>query len=265
MRSQVRALPRIARVGFAAAVAYRAEILVWVLAYTMPLIMMALWTAVAREAPIGRFGPDEVCAYFMAMLVVRLATNAWIVWEMNWEVRTGTFSQRLLRPVNPIVAYAAEMLAALPMRMVIVGPIAALSLLWLGLDSLSHDAAQLLLFPATLAGAWLLFFLCQAAIGILSFWWESSLQAYDLWLGCYMVLSGYVMPLEFFPEGVRGVLRWLPFHAILGVPVEAVLGLSSRAQTLRGLGVQAAWVAVMVVVVGLLWRRGVRRYQAFGG
>ena len=40
-----RALPALFKVGFAEAVAYRAEFLVWMLSNTMPLIMLALWSA----------------------------------------------------------------------------------------------------------------------------------------------------------------------------------------------------------------------------
>ena len=50
-RRSPRAFPTLLRVGFAEAVAYRAELLVWVLATTMPLVMLALWTAVARTRP----------------------------------------------------------------------------------------------------------------------------------------------------------------------------------------------------------------------
>jgi ABC-2 type transport system permease protein len=38
------------RIGFAEMVAYRAEFLVWILTTNMPLVMMALWSAVAAEA-----------------------------------------------------------------------------------------------------------------------------------------------------------------------------------------------------------------------
>ena len=45
----LRALPTLMRVGVSQAVAYRAEMLVWVLTTTMPLIMLPLWHAVAEE------------------------------------------------------------------------------------------------------------------------------------------------------------------------------------------------------------------------
>ncbi|MDB4987897.1 MAG: transporter, inner rane subunit, partial [Myxococcaceae bacterium] len=104
----MRAFPTLMRVGFAEAVAYRAEFLVWVFAYTMPIIMLALWSEVAREAPVGRFGEKQFQAYFMGTLMVRLVTGAWVVWEMNTEVRQGTLQKRLLRPVHPLFTYLTE-------------------------------------------------------------------------------------------------------------------------------------------------------------
>ena len=71
VRNTLRAFPTLLRVGFSEAVAYRAEMLIWVLATTMPLVMLALWSAVAREAPIGRFGQSEFTAYFLADFIVR--------------------------------------------------------------------------------------------------------------------------------------------------------------------------------------------------
>ena len=100
MMRELRAFPGLVRVGFVSALAYRAEFLVWMLAYTMPLIMLALWTAVAAEAPLGRFGEKEFSAYFIATLLVRLSSGAWVAWDLNFEVRQGTLQRRLLWPTR---------------------------------------------------------------------------------------------------------------------------------------------------------------------
>ena len=42
IRTTARALPTLFRIGFAEAVAYRAEFFVWILSTTMPLIMLAI-------------------------------------------------------------------------------------------------------------------------------------------------------------------------------------------------------------------------------
>jgi ABC-2 type transport system permease protein len=261
----VRALPTLLRVGFADAVAYRAEFLIWVLAYTMPVIMMALWTQVAREAPVGRFGERDFQAYFLGTLVVRLVTGAWVVWEMNMEVRQGTLQNRLLRPVHPLLTYLTENIAAMPMRFVIATPIVLGALAWLGGSILSDDWLQLALVPITVFGAFLLNFLAMASIGTLALYWESSTAVFDLWLGLYTVFSGYVMPLELFPPWLRVWVDRLPFRAMLAFPVENALGMMPRAASLAQLGMQWMWIVVLLVVTNLLWRGGMKRFGAYGG
>ena len=67
----------------------------------MPLIMLALWSTVARDAPVGRFDQADFVAYFLATFVVRQLTGAWVAWQLSFEVRTGTLAMRLLRPLHP--------------------------------------------------------------------------------------------------------------------------------------------------------------------
>jgi ABC-2 type transport system permease protein len=260
-----RAFPTMLRVGFADAVAYRAEFLVWILAYTMPVIMLALWTAVAREAPVGRFDEAGFRAYFLATLVVRLLSGSWVVWELNMEVRQGTLQNRLLRPVHPLLGYLAENLAALPLRVLIVLPIAIGATLWLGVEAFSSDPRQLALVPLAVIGAFLLTFAAMAAIGTLSLYWESSLAVFDLWLGTYTVLSGYVMPLELFPPSIARIVDVLPFRVMLAFPVETLLGLIPLERVLTDLSLQWAWIAVFTCATHVLWRRGMRRFAAYGG
>ncbi|HEY6879908.1 MAG TPA: ABC-2 family transporter protein [Polyangiales bacterium] len=261
----LRALPTLLRVGFADAVAYRAEFLVWVLAYTMPIIMMALWTQVAREGPVGRWSERDFRAYFLCTLIVRMVTGAWVVWEMNMEVRQGTLQNRLLRPIHPLLTYLTENVAALPMRFVIALPIGLFALSWLGGSVVTSDGVQLALIPLSVFGAFLLNFLAMASIGTLALYWESSTAVFDLWLGLYTVFSGYVMPLELFPPWLRVWVDRLPFRAMLAYPVENMLGLVSRDAALRELGLQWAWVAVFVLLTNVLWRGGMKRFGAFGG
>jgi ABC-2 type transport system permease protein len=220
---------------------------------------------VARDGPVGRFDEHEFQAYFLATLVVRLSSGAWVVWEMNAEVRQGTLQARLLRPLHPLVAYLAENIAALPMRLAMAVPISALFVAIFGPVSLTRDPLQAALVPLTLAGAFLLTFLPMACIGTLSLFWESSLAVYDVWLGLYTVLSGYVMPLELFPGYLGQLVGYLPFRQSLAFPVENLLGLISREQMLRDLALQWSWVLVFALLSNVLWRVGMRRFGAFGG
>src|SRR5690606_7572670 len=137
--STLRALPTLFRTRVAAAVAYRAEMLVWVLATTMALIMLALWTAVAPHAPIGGSEPSDFVAYCLATFIVRQLTGSWAAWQINFEVKNGVLASRLLRPVHPVVVYAVENLSALPLRLVVALPVAGIALWTVGAGALPRS------------------------------------------------------------------------------------------------------------------------------
>jgi ABC-2 type transport system permease protein len=253
------------RVGFAGIMAYRSEMLVWLLTTNMPLVMLALLRAVAASGPVGRYDAAGFTAYYFTTLIVRHLTSAWVVWELVYEIRQGTLAGKLLRPITPIAPYAADTLAALPLRAAIAAPIAIIGLLWAGLDRFAHDPLAWALFVVSLVLAWAITFLVMLAIGTLALWWESSLSLHDLWMAAYFVFSGYLLPLDLLPRGVAAVVRWLPFRYLLSFPVELALGALSRREMWIGLSVQAGWAALAALASWGLWTRGLRRFAAFGG
>ena len=103
LRQTLKAAPTLFRVGFMQSIAYRAEMFVWILSSTMPLVMLALFAAVAQDGPLGRFAGADFTAYFLATFVVRQYASSWTSWQMNGEVRDGTLSMRLLRPVLSLI------------------------------------------------------------------------------------------------------------------------------------------------------------------
>ncbi|MEZ4451695.1 MAG: ABC-2 family transporter protein [Nannocystaceae bacterium] len=105
----------------------------------------------------------------------------------------------------------------------------------------------------------------QASVGALAFWWDRSsplLRNLVRALHRPLRLPGADQPLP----GVAGtsIARILPFHAILGFPVELMVGRLDHAEALTSLGIQWAWVATAWRLLAIVWRRGVRAYGAFG-
>jgi ABC-2 type transport system permease protein len=265
LRSAARAFPTLLRIGFSEALAYRAELLVWVLSTTMPLIMMALWTAVAREAPIGRFGAEGFIGYFLATFVVRQLTGAWAAWQINFEVRQGTLAMRLLRPISPLWSYAAENLGAFPMRLIVAVPVTVLSVSIVGQQAVPQHWWGWPMLLMALLGGWLITFLANVTIGTLSLYMESSHKVMDVWLVLFFVFSGYMYPVELFPPLLRTVADWLPFRYQIGAPVELMTNVYGWQQALVLLARQWAWVLLLGFVAVTMWRRALRRFAAFGG
>jgi len=260
-----RAYPRLLQIGFSEAVAYRAEMIVWMLTTTMPLVSLALWSAVADQGKVGRFDQRGFGAYFLATLVVRQLTSSWLVWELNQDIRTGGLSRRLLQPIHPLVVYSAQNLGALPLRIVLTAPIAVVAAFVVRAEHLPHDPSLYLVFFASLLGAWLVNFFTMAIIGSLAFFLESSTAVFEVWLVAFMILSGYLVPLELFPGWLRDVATALPFRYTIGFPVEVITGMLDREQALSQLAIQYGYAVVTGFGALAAFRAGIRRFSAFGG
>ncbi|RKH90486.1 ABC transporter permease, partial [Corallococcus praedator] len=243
LRTSLKALPTLLRIGFAEAVAFRAEMIVWVFATTMPLIMLALWSAVARTAPVGRFGQAEFVGYFLAAFCVRQITSCWVAWMLSYEVKQGTLAMRLLRPISPLLAYATDVLAGIPLRLLVVAPVLAVSLYVVGARAVPSSPLGWGLFILSLAGGWLITFYLNVLLGTLSLYLESSQKLMDVYMVLFFVCSGYMFPVEFFPAGVRTFIDVLPFRYQMGLPVELMTGAHATGAALGLLAKQWAWVA----------------------
>ncbi len=261
LRHVVAAWPAILRVAFAGMVAYRAEMIIWVLSATLPLVMLALWNAAAAGGAVAGWDQTDFTRYFTANLIVRQLTGSWVVWELNWTIRKGDLSPKLLRPMHPLVFNFAETIAALPFRVLVLLPLVGLLGAWrpeaLFVPSLAAGVGFVVSVLLAFALAWLV----QAIFGMIAFWTEQSMGFWNAWFAVWALLAGYFVPLALFPAEWVSVARLLPFYATLGAPIDVLLGM---APILPTLGVQVFWLAVFSALVAVVWRAGIRRYGAVG-
>lgn len=272
----LRAYPTLLRIGVLEAVAYRAELIVWMLTMTMPLVSLVLWSSAAAGTRLGReqLSGSDLSAYFLLTLLVRMVTSSWVLWQLTDEIRTGALAQRLLKPVSPFAVYTAEQLAALPLRAALALPLVVALLAFSMRAQLTHEPLLWLAAALSLPAAWALNFLSMAIIGMLAFYIESALGLFYAWLGLFTLFSGYLVPLSLLPRWLLGVAAVLPFRYQLDVPVRILLGwpvaggardtAEGLALAYQHLGVQYLYALGLGGLAALLWRAGLRRFAAFG-
>jgi ABC-2 type transport system permease protein len=252
------------RLGFAETAAYRVSLLIWIVTAIFPLISLVLWRALAESGPIGEYDQDAFDSYFIAAFLVRQLGASWVVWDLDRQIRSGDLSSLLMRPVSPVLHYVMLNAATVPVRVALALPIALAVLVATGGMTVLADPWLWPLVILSIALAWLLNFLVQLVVGCLAFWLTKASSLFEIWLGLFIVLSGYTVPTSLFPAGLAEVARVLPFHAVLGFPVELLVGRLGPAEALQGLGLQILWVALVGCIAAFAWRRGLRAYGAFG-
>jgi ABC-2 type transport system permease protein len=255
------------RFAFAESLAYRAELLLWVLATTMPLVMMALFSAVTEDAPLEGYDRPRIVTYFLATVLVRHATSSWAAWALAGDIRQGLLSLRLLRPVHPLLSYALESLTSIPLRLVAAAPLVAIFALSLETGALSRRPEAYALLAVVLVQAWLLSVTLNLVVGCASFFVESGVRLMEFVQVVFFLASGYLFPLDLLPGSLHAVADALPFRYQLALPVELLVGRydGDLGVAVALTGRESLWVVALGAVLALAWNRGVRRFEAYGG
>lgn len=248
-------------VYYAYMVEYRAELILWVLSGSLPLILMGVWIEAAEG---GQFGlqPVDFARYFLAAFIARQFTVVWVVWEFEKEVVEGRLSPRLLQPMDPVwhhvASHISERLARMPFMVFLVLLFFALYPQAFWLPSLG----QVLLFLVAIALAFVLRFLIQYTFALVAFWTERASAIEQFWMLFFLFLSGLIAPLEVFPPGVREVALWTPFPYLVYFPAGILVGLPVN--ILQGLLVMLGWSGLFFGLNRWLWRQGLKQYSGMG-
>ncbi len=261
MNQLLRKIGTLLSVHYAYMVEYRAELILWVLANSLPIIMMGVWIEAAQG---GRFALSalEFARYFICVFFIRQLTIVWVVWEFEREVVEGRLSPRLLQPIDPVwhhvAGHIAERFARMPFTLLLMALFFVLYPQAAWVPSLS---GMMLAIACTIL-AFILRFLIQYTFALFAFWTERATAIEQVWFLFYMFLSGMIAPLNVFPEGVREVLMWTPFPYLIYFPASLLVGLPVNVG--QGLVVIIAWTGLFWVLNRWLWRRGLKHYSGMG-
>lgn len=262
--SWLKTYPTLLKAYWARAIEYRGQIIIWILSSVLPLVMMMVWISVSdTTGPIAGYNSTGFISYYLMVTFFRRLTGVWIIWDMDHDIRQGTLSPQLLKPLNPIHHLFTRVVASKPLQAILVGPPIVIASVLLGAQ---YDLSVLTLAfaLAATAGGLLIEFFAQAIIGTTAFWITQAVALAEAWFWIRAMLSGWIIPIDVFPAWLHGPLQWLPFRYCLSFPIEIVLGRLTLDQIAFGLIVQYAWVIGLIAAFQWMWRRGLKLYGAVG-
>ena len=259
--SNVRKAKTLLLAHYAHMLEYRAEIFLWALSNSLPIILMGVWVQAAQNDSFD-FTPTDFARYFFSVFIVRQLTTIWVIWEFEREILEGRLSLRLLQPIDPVWHHVARHLAEKMTRLPLI-------ILFCGLFYLLYpDAAQMpgvkdfLLGLIAIALAFILRFAIQYTFAMLAFWTERASAIQQFWFLFYIFLSGTVAPLEVFPEGVRQIVEWTPFPYMMHFPAVLLMGLPT--DFAKSILIMVAWTVIFIAANRWLWRKGLKQYSGMG-
>jgi ABC-2 type transport system permease protein len=208
-------------------------------------------------------GLDVADALTYVWVLQGLFAVVWAPWvrELSEAIRSGELVVELLRPGDLYLRLLAldlgRTLSVLVTRTVPTLVVAAL-VLPLRLPTTAGGLAWL---AASLLLAAVVSFQFRFLFGSAAFWTPDYRSMFMLLFPVLWLVSGFVIPVDFFPGPLRALVDWSPLIPLLMAPVRVATG-GSAALAVAG---QVAWVLVLWLVGRLVLAVASRRLVVHGG
>ncbi len=231
---------------------------------TIPLIAkIVFWKAVyaGGDGTIADFNMSDMILYLVVFQFVAEFTYA--LPGLFFSIRFGGMTPQMLWPVSirlrTFIYYTCEMFPRWTSAIVIS---AFLLVVFRNHIQLSPDWW---IYPAGAVSTllcYMLMYFYKFLLDLHFFWTESGIPLVD---HVRQFFSGAVVPLAFFPGWLQDLAGVLPFKYMTYFPTTVFMGKISVGDFWMGTVLQCVWLALILVAIDVVWKPGMRRYNAYGG
>lgn len=253
------------RINWQNALQYRGPTLISILGNLLHIsVLLYLWNAIYRDDQhLGTYTLSDLVTYYILQLLINSMVLSYISWQIGNEIREGSFSNFLIKPVNYLhycftVNLSTKLFEGL--MVLLVGLIMGVVLIdYVTLPSTLTALVHFVL--AMILGA-VLAFEFDFAIGILAFWLvQIDSFKYMLQYGMFF-LAGALLPLDLFPMLFQQIAHALPFRFMVYFPIQIFLGKETQPYT--GFMIAGLWIIALYFILQFGLKRGISRYEAVG-
>ncbi len=251
--------------------AYRTDFFLGTIMRFTPIVTtILLWQAVFRGAGVTELhglSYEAVVGYYLMTMISRaFSSMPALAAGFARQVREGTIQSLLIQPVHPIGFFLVYRVAhKVVYYSVAISPYIAVFYLCRRFLPELPPPHMLAGYVTSLLMAFLLGYFFELSLGMLSFWFLNVTSFVYIVMCLNYFFSGHMVPLDLLPDTLERLLKLLPFQYLAYFPSMIILGRVDAGEMVRGLVLQGCWVLFLAWFCNFLYRRGLRRYAAYGG
>ena len=185
--------------------------------------------------------------------------------ELMRSVYSGDIAADLTKPMDLFAFWLARDLGRAAAGFLLRGVTIMLGYALVFDITFPSSAGQWLALIPALVGSWLVSFAWRFLVNLAAFWTPDARGVGGFAFGLSWFLSGFLMPLRFFPPWFIRLSRWTPFPSMLNTAIEIYLGVLTGPKMIRALLMQVVWFVALAALCRVVMRAGVRRLVIQGG
>ena len=186
-----------------------------------------------------------------------------MMYEISEEIKNGAIAYQLGRPYNYVLYSFSNIMGTAFLRLVLYSLIGyILGVVLVGAPPIDN-LLVLPFFVISVALALIIQFFILMSIGLTAFFVEENRPFFFIYQKLILMLGTFI-PLEFFPQWMQMLLKYLPFSFITWGPAKIVVDFSIQ-HALTTIIPQLIWSVIAITICFSVYRKGVRSVHVHGG
>ena len=230
------------------------------------LLRSSIFIAFYQQRPVAAgFSLTDALTYVWLTQGLIMPLYLWGWLEIASTIRTGAIASDLVKPINFFGFWLSRDLGRAAYHWLYRWvPTMFLGLVLFRIR-LPDTIVAWLAFALSALLAIVLSFCLRFMINVLGFWTTDVKGIMGMVLLAINFLTGFLVPLDFFPPAVRAIVLRLPFAGMIDTPTKIFLQQARGAELLALLAQQTLWVVLFVAAAQLLLHRATRKLVVQGG
>jgi ABC-2 type transport system permease protein len=230
------------------------------------VIRSYVFIALFQNRPVAEgYDLADALTYVWVTQALIMPLYIWGWQEIAVTIRSGAIASDLSRPINYFGYWLSQDLGRAVYHILYrLLPTVAMGLVLFRV-SLPDDPLAWLAFPLALLMAIIISFAFRFMVNVGAFWMTDLRGLYAFVLVFVNLLSGFLVPLAFFPSGLRTLVEFLPFAGMVSIPINVYLGKFTLGELLGALALQVVWAAILIAAAHTLLHRATRKLVVQGG
>lgn len=257
----------IIRVYLKAQLAWRTDVL-FNMIFTITKILFAylLWGIIFKQRDIvaGFTFHGMLSYYIISSFLSQLEMSKGISEEITNRIRGGKFSNFMVLPVN-MQGYFTAMETGVVLFYLVFDFLAAVVWIFVFRIQFAFSNNAVIICLAVILAVLGLFFMVQLNyyLGILTLKYEEISTFLMIKDNLAALITGSIVPLALFPEGIIKIMKLLPFYYVTYLPSMLLTG-NYEEEAMSGIIILLCWCIALQVLITVSWKKYRTKYDGVG-
>ncbi|GEL13975.1 hypothetical protein FC15_GL000696 [Lapidilactobacillus concavus DSM 17758] len=228
------------------------------------MIQYFVWDSARKTGNVSLASSEMISSYaILATSYTLLMPASEVSQTIEYQIKKGTIIYDFVRPLDYWKSvFLAQLGKSAYLLVFTIFPLTLFYLLVFRINFAVGGVGHFAWALFTLLLGYGLSFIMGFFVGILSFVTFRNGGILSLYTGLVMIFGGGVLPITIYPNWLASISKFTPFYAMQGVPLSAL--------TIDGthwgeLGLQVLWLAVLIAITSLVYRRMRHQVEIAGG